>query len=382
MALANVNIKRQDGGIVRQGESQDGISALVIYSTALSGYAGDYKWFSEQESVDLLTGGTSDEKSVIYHLNSYYNRSNEPIYVKIVGSATTTFDEVVEMKDFAEGEPRIYGVLDFETVFSTARLDLINGQANVIEGEFAPGQFLYSAGIAGNVEALTDLKLLTSPRASFLIGEDLSTDSEAKAIREGGASFVGNIGEALGVLSDTQVSTSIAYVRENDLSGFGYGTPGFIDGSLYKSKATPFLDTLDSYNYIFVRKFVGLGGSYFNFGSTAVNPVQSDFSTIELNRTYDKAYRNLRTALLVEVCAPALVDANGDLSLGFVKHLETLAGSQLQFMKNAEEISDYLVTIDKSQKVLETNTIEVVAKIVPVGVAKFIEVKLGFNTKL
>lgn len=382
MALANVNISRQNGGIVRQGESQDGISALVVYSTALSAYSGEYKWFSEQDPIDLFTGTTVEERSVNYHIASYYNRSNEPIYVKIVGSATTTFDEIVELKNFSEGEPRLYGVLDLETDFSTGRLDLINGQAVTIEGEFAPAQFLYSANISGTVEALTDLKSLTSSRVSFLIGEDLSEESEAKAIREAGADFVGTVGEALGVLSDTKVSTSIAYVRENNLSSFGFSTPGFIDGSLYKAKARTLLDTLDSYQYVFVRKIVGIGGSYFNFGSTSVNPVQSDFSTIELNRTYDKAYRNVRTALLTEVCSPALVDSDGNLSLGFTKYLENLAGTQLQFMKNAEELSDFLVSIDTSQKVLETNTIEIVVKIVPVGVTKFIEVKLGFSTQI
>jgi len=382
MSLANVNINRQDGGLFRQSESKDGISALVVYSASLSGYAGNYKFFSEQDAKDLLTGSTESEEVIKYHVAEYYNRSVESLYVKIVGASTSTFDDVVTLKDFAEGEPRQYGVLDLEDNYSSGRLNLLQGQADKLEAEKAPGQIVYSADISGTVESLASLQAESAPRVSFVISEDLSDESKAKELRDNGASFVGSIGAVLGAVSSVKVSTSIAYVEEVNLASFGYSNPGFIDGSLLKDKSSVLLDTLDTYHYIFVRKFVDLGGSYFNFAYTAVNDAQSDFNTIDLNRTYDKAYRALRVALLKKVCAPALVDSNGNLNFGFVKNLESLAGKQLQFMKNAEEISDFVVSIDPTQKVLETSTINVVAKIIPVGTAKEIDVKLGFSTKL
>ena len=383
MALANVNILRQDGGIARQSASQDGISGLIIYSTALSGYSGNYKLFTAQDGKDLFTGSTLNEQIAEYHIDGYFNRSDDALYFKVIPSATTDFSEIVELKDFAEGEPRQYGVIDLETDFSTSRVSLLDTAANQLETEFAPGQVLYSAPITGTVENLTSLQLLSDPRVSVNIAEDATAGSVPADLRaNSGATFIGSIGQQLGDVSSVKVSTSIAYVREINLADFGYSNPGFIDGSVLKDKSKTFQDTLDTYHYTFIRKFVGLGGSYWNFAYTAVNDAQSDFNTIELNRTYDKAFRNIRTALLPEVCSPVLVDQDGNLSNGVVKYLESLAGAQLQFMQDANEISDYVVSIDPNQKVLQTNTIEVVAKIVPVGVAKTIEVKLGFTTSL
>ena len=65
-----------------------------------------------------------------------------------------------------------------------------------------------------------------------------------------------------------------------------------------------------------------------------------------------------------------------------IAYFTTLAASGLQVMEDSNELSGYLVDIDPDQNVLATSKIEVTAKIQPVGVAKTIEVKLGFSLKV
>ena len=128
---------------------------------------------------------------------------------------------------------------------------------------------------------------------------------------------------------------------------------------------------------MFLRKFVGSNGTYHSYSYTTVSET-SDFSTIENNRTYDRAFRGIYTSLIPFINSP-LLTKGGKLELGVVKNFEVVVEGPLKTMQDLNLISEYSVSIDPNQNVLSTSTIEVVAKIVPVGVARTINVKLGFS---
>ena len=81
MALSGINILRQDGGLGRPLQSNDGISGLLFYSdTALDANVntGNLKLTSDLdiEAVLGITGDTVAGGAVIaYHVSEYFRQS-------------------------------------------------------------------------------------------------------------------------------------------------------------------------------------------------------------------------------------------------------------------------------------------------------------------
>lgn len=377
MSLSNVTIKRSDGALSRPPASQDGVSGLVYYGTessaGTSGTALYYKIFTAKDS-EVFTPSTSKLR---YHINRYFKWSQSPLYICLVNATSTTFTEVVSLKDYANSEIRLMAVLNDKSVYSSTQLSALQTVATQCEAENAPLQIFYSAKITGNVSALPTIATINS-RVSFNIAESLT--GQAKALKDAGATWIGSIGEMLGVKSLSKVSDSIAwYEKYNLIDGDEWAQAGFINGEAVNALSKTLLNTLDTYHYTFVIT----EGIYtvFNYGYTAIADT-SDYSTIENNTTYDAAFRNIRTALLPKVNSPLKVNSAGKLDFGVIQIFKALGAQALQTMKDNEEISDYEFDIDENQNVLSTSKLEIVAKIIPVGVAKAIEVTLGFALKL
>lgn len=385
MALSNINILRQDGGLARPAASADGVSGLLFFGGGLDSNVnvGQYELTGPLD-VESILGITADTVSggatIKYHIDEYFRFSESSLFVTVANSATTDFSEIVSLKDFANGEIRQVGIYDQGVEFATSALTTIQAKALQCENEYAPLQCVYSSELVSGdtVEDLADLKGNDSHRVSVVIGEDLTSSSEAARLRTSGATLVGTIGTTLGAISQASVHENIGWVSKFNLVETEFQDPGFIDGTLVSDKSQTLLNNLDSDAYTFLRKFVGSNGTYFNFDYTSTSET-SDFQVINNNRVYDKAFRLIRASLLPEVNAPLYVDpTSGKLSVGTIGYFKTLAEAGLNNMEDNREISGYDVDIDPDQNVLSTSKIEVVAKIVPVGVAKTIEVKLGF----
>lgn len=97
----------------------------------------------------------------------------------------------------------------------------------------------------------------------------------------------------------------------------------------------------------------------------------------------DKAVRNIRARLIMELGSPLYIDSEtGRLDPATVKHLEVVAGKELEVMQKAGEISGWSVEIDPNQDVLGTSTVEFVIKKVPVGVFRKGVVNIGYAKKI
>jgi hypothetical protein len=106
----------------------------------------------------------------------------------------------------------------------------------------------------------------------------------------------------------------------------------------------------------------------------------SDYAYLENSETMDKACRGVYSALLPQVSGPAYVDPDtGNLAEPTCKSLEALAEVPLAQMERDGELSGYAVSIDPTQPVLSTSKLEVVIKLVPVGVLREITVTIGFT---
>ena len=385
MGLNKITISRQDGGLNRPFQSSDGVSGLLYIASAFTGTIAQAK-ITDPTQLDAEFGipssaTTEAEGAVLkYHVEEYFRFSDSPIYIQ-TALASTDYSEITSLKNFSRGDIKLFGVINADEDIDSATIQLIQGEAESIEAEYAPTSFLYSAPITGNVDAQPDVKGETAKNVSVLLGQDLSEGSEGKRLFDAGY-HTGSLGTCLGINSKNPVHMSQAYVAAGDLrGGGGYTDPGFIDGAKVSETTLTAMNAIVDNGYVILRDYVGLDTITFTKGLTAEADT-SDFSLLQNNRVYNKSSRVIYASLAPQLDAPLYVDNSGKLQPGTVAFFKNLAGSGLQVMQNAGEISAFSVSIDATQDVLSTSKLEIVAKIIPVGSASEIEVKLGFSTSL
>jgi hypothetical protein len=154
--------------------------------------------------------------------------------------------------------------------------------------------------------------------------------------------------------------------------------PALCAGALASGVAASLVESLNGKGYIMLRKYVGATGSYWNDAFTAA-PLTSDYAYLENTEVMDKACRGVYGALLPQVSGPAYVDPDtGKLATSTCKSLEALAEEPLAQMARDGELSGYAVGIDPAQNVLSESKLQVVIRLVPVGVLRELEVNIGF----
>ena len=393
MALNNIEILRQNGGVPATLPGEDHYSGLLVYlanadlPTADSGVTGfdvtnRIIQISTIEYAESLGIKSDSEKWILkalhYHLNEAF-RIN-PAIMLWVGlfekpNANYTFTEVKQMQNFAEGKIRQIGVYAPENTLTAGDLTTLQGIATNLEANDMPLSILYCPKI-GSITTLQSMAAIGQKNVSILIGQ-AGTGIAKGLFDTGSGKCVGIIGNALGMLSKVAVHESIAWVAK---CPSGIDTPAFSDGTLAKSIDIGVVNTLNDNRYIFLRTFGGLAGSFYN-DSFTMDEQTSDYNAIERVRTMDKAVRGIRTYLLPHLSSPLYVDPqSGKLSQGTVAFLTVVANRQLDTMEKAGELSGYVVQIDPDQNVLASSTLEIVVKQVPVGVMRKIKVKIGFTT--
>jgi len=391
MALSKVTINKGQGGLGRAPLNNDHISGMIFYNAVLpSGFGASDRIkivnsIEEAEALGIIEG-SGDHAFMWYQINEHFRLNNNTrIYIGIfaVPGGAYDFTELETLVLFAEGEIRQAAVMVEAKVLADADITTLNGIAAGLENnEEYPVQVLYAADTSGVADytTLTDLHTLANSRVSVVVGEDGGAEGAALAVTL--THSVPAVGACLGAISAAAVHESIAWRASfNLVSGAELDTPALGNGDLIKDKATSFLNGLDDKGYIFLVKERGIAGTYFNFGYTAV-ALTNDYATIELNRAIDKAVRGVRAALKPQLNSPLLVAADGTLSEDSIGYFKGIAENPLALMVNAGELSGQNIIIDPAQNVLSTSTLVITAQLQPVGVAKFIDVNIGFVTTL
>lgn len=223
---------------------------------------------------------------------------------------------------------------------------------------------------------------------SVLLGQGLDTDVTKMQCALESTTPVGNVGAALGELTQCSVGESMGWVQRHDLIGyfpdieFGFGDSEVENGALknstkYSSLSQQQLDTLDNLGYVFLMRYTGLEGHIYFSGDKTCS--DGDYCTIARNRTINKSRRSVRTALLPYVNSPIKVNrSNGQLSAAQITVFTNLISDILTAMTDAEEISGMgKITIPATQNILKNDKLVIQYTIVPLGCAKTIEVTEG-----
>jgi hypothetical protein len=334
------------------------------------------------------SGGVASKLSLWYYQISEFFRI-QPKGILYVGffaiPGSYTFTEITLLQTFANGTVRQFGIWkDSASAFSTSDLTLIDGVVKANDALYKPSSALYAADLSGtaDISTLADLNTFSANKASAVIAADAGGQGYFLYLTTGKS--VPSIGALLGTVAKTKVSESIAWVGQYNISnGVECEVLMFANGQLFSAVTVTdgLLDAMNSKRYIFLKKFVGLSGSFWNDSHTAIL-ANSDYAQIENNRTIDKATRGIYTSLLPSLNSPLILNASGTLSEQTVAFLENQAGQLLDQMVRDAELSAFSVTINPAQNVLSTSTIIIAVVLVINGVARYIIVPIGFKPSI
>lgn len=384
--MNSLEIKRTNGNVPKSLAGKDHISGLLYYLGADELPAG----FTDADRIKLISSIETAEnlgikadaeawniRNLHYQLSEIFRLNNGvTLYVGLF-TKPESFTEIRTMQNYAGGDIRQMGVWNGSAVLSGSDLTTMQTIANKLEQNDMPvSVILYAPKVVKAVDMPKDLAGSEKNRVAVVIGQD--GEGVAKTLHDDplrAGATVSGLGTVLGLVSAAKVHECIGWVQKFPA---GISLPAFGDGTLCRAVDRGAIEKLDDARYIFFRTYSGLNGSYVN-DSHNMDAAISDYNTIELMRTMDKAVRGIRTYLLPELGSPLYVDPEtGKLSPETVKHLETVANKQLEDMTKAGELSGYAVEIDPDQNVASTSTVEFVIKNVAVGVFRHGSVKIGF----
>ena len=367
-------------------------STVTVISPAGYGLAANTftntKWGSTLAITAVNFSGGIASKLAQYHyqISEYFRlQPNGVLYISIANVPTTYFaTEILDIQTEALGKIRQLAIFaNAKTSILKADEDSIQTAVDYLESIFGVGlSVLYTTDLIGvtNLTSLLDQSSFLDNKVSTVISQSFSGQGY-KLWKQSGKS-VPTLGACLGTVALSKVSQDIAWVGGFNISdGTECEIIGFSNGKLSTQISNQLQEQLHGYRYIFLRKFIGVTGSFWNDSNCSIS-TSSDYCQIENNRTIDKSIRSIRTSLIPELNSPIDLNSDGTLSDVTIVHFTGLCKDTLELMLRNAELSAYNVVIPKSQNILSTNTLYITINIVPRGVARQIQVTIGFTTSI
>lgn len=321
-----------------------------------------------------------------YQVSEFYRlQPNGILYIMIADVPTTYFQtEILDIQKQAQGALRQIAVFaQAKTAITTSDVSALHNAIELTIEDFGVSfSAVYSTDLMTltDVSLLPDLSQLNAPKVSVIISQSLSGVAQNLKLITGKS--VPTLGAALGTIAFAKVSDSIAWVEKFNVSdGVECETVGFANGQSINVISKIILERLQGYRYVYLRKFGNPTGSFWSDSNCAVS-VDSDWSFIENNRTIDKTIRGVRSAILPKLNSALALKADGTLTDATIASWKSYCNETLELMRRAGELSQYKTDIDSAQDVLSTSEINITISIIPMGVARQINISIGFKTKL
>lgn len=332
---------------------------------------------------NVVTGIASWIDILYYNIVEYFRMQPEgELYVGLyVEESTYAFADLTTVINYALGTIKQLSVYQNNVAWITGHPTALQAIATAAAAAYKPVQIVYTAEISGtaSIASLTSIAGLTAPNVSVSLAQD--GYNNGYKLWKATAKSIGAVGTLLGTVSKAAVSDSIAWVSKFNVSNTEFDTIAFANGQLYTALTQAQFESLNTYQYIFMLKHVGIDGSYWSDSKTAV-VATSDYATIENNRVYQKITRNVRANVLPALSSPIKVNADGTLTNATIGYFESLANKPLEQMEADNELSAHKIIINPAQDVLSTSTIEMTLKNVPLGVARIIKINVGLVTSI
>lgn len=384
--MNGIKIIRKQGTLGRELPNEDATSGLIVY-----GEANTHKTLILSVQDAEKKGITERDFPVLhYHIVEFFRiGQGAKLYVQGVDSSDREYSELKVLQNFAQGSIRQMAVCDLASTDTnlTTCVKKLQEIATELSTAHTPLSILFSVKITNEeFSNLPDLHSLNSDKVSVVIGQDGKGKGSEIAQTTPSVSCIGAV---LGAVAKAQVQESIAWVEKQNMVSVAHkGTqvleldiPAFCNGELLEEYSAEDIEQINEKGYLFLVKHTGIIGSYLNDSFTAT-ALDSDFAFIENNRTIDKVSREVNRVLLPKLSAPAYISPEtGNIDPSTLKSLEALVDDALSQMRKKGELSGYQVWIDPNQQLLQTSRLNVVLKIVPVGVLREIVVEIGLYLK-
>lgn len=336
-------------------------------------------------TIVQFTGGVASLFAVWnYHITEYFRlRPQGNLYVGIYPvPGSYTFTEITTMQNFANGAMRQIGIFkDPSAAFASADITTIHSVCASLVAAHKEIIALYAGDIQGtaDVSTLTDLSTLTANYCSAVIAQDGAALGSKLFFAYGHS--ITCLGALLGAVATAKVSQSIAWVANFNISnGTECDTIAFANGVLFSnvSVTDSLLTTMQNMRYIFLRKFVGVAGSYWNENSTSI-ATTSDYAYIADNRTIQKATRGIYANVVTALNSPITLNGDGTLSNEAIAYLTGLTQSPLTQMVRDSELSGFSVSISAVQNILATGILTINVSLLQIATGRNIQVNIGYR---
>jgi hypothetical protein len=321
-----------------------------------------------------------------YHISEYFRiQPKGNLFVGIYAVPSTyTFSEIATIQNFANGKIRQIGVFKNGAAFASADITTINGVCSSLVAAHKEIVALYGADISAvsDISTIADLSALSANLVSAVIGQDGAALGASIFYATGKS--VTTLGATLGAVAKAKVSQSIAWVAQFNISnGVECDVLAFANGVAFSNPSVTdgLLTSLQDKRYIFLRKFVGVAGSYFNENSSSI-AVSSDYAYIADNRTIQKATRGIYTNLAPALNSPIVLNADGTISDEAIAYFTGLAEEPLIQMIRDAELSGEQVVINSTQNILSTGILVISVNLVQVATGRNIQVNIGYSVSV
>lgn len=383
------------GGLGRPLAGEDHISGIVVEMALASippelvvknFYATIYSP-NQAKSLGIDYSGNGSNIALdclAYNIDQIFWQNKKAVVhvlVAVTDDGQTVAGELTSLQYRADGKIRQALLLAPEKVFAVGDLPAIQEACDVLESEHQMLSVVYAPNFIGATIS-GDLGTLDYKNISIIVGMD--GNGIGNTLTETYNSSFTAGGSVIGVLSAAKVHENIGWIERfniNDNPVNEFDVLKIADGREVKMMSDNAIQGIGDLGYIFLVKFIGRSGSFFNDSRTATRE-DSDYAYIESNRTIDKAVRNTRVYLLPSINSPLYVNPNGTLTEDTIAGFKNDAERALEDMQRAGEISAFSVTIDPSQEVLSVSKLAVSMDIVPAGVTRNIEVNIGLKVSL
>lgn len=326
-------------------------------------------------TITQFSGGVaSDIDQVHYHISEAFRILPQIVlYVGLFTPPVSTYDfaDSAALLNYVPGDPRQVGFYT-TTPYTAGKATALHNQLLTLAGQDKPASGVVTMDLTGvSLSTISDLSTL----ASYRVTDDLSQDfgGVGYQLYKALGKTVGTVGAMIGCIAFAKVSECIGWVNKFDVSdGTELETIGFGNGILWTDSSIQsgtLLDVLYTQQHQYLIKSNNSTGTWY-VGSNTAAPLTNTFCYIENIRTADKIVRGLNTYMWPSVNGPVNLKANGTLTELQIGELQRLANIPLDQMISAGEISADKTTINPTDIISISSTVNVNVNVVLVGVSR------------
>lgn len=398
MSLPQIDIQIQNGRLGQVGATDDGVVGLILQGVAAGSVALNtaYTFFSLAEAETQGFTSAYDTTNTVRcwkHIKEFYDEAGSGSELQVIvlaqsetyvtmfqaGSVQTVIQNFLTN---ANGRIKVLGVtrspLNSYTPTITTGINaeiislaaLLKTFGDGLVDLYIPVRFVIEGrdiAFASNASAVLDLKTLTCNYMSVVAGDTVAPSVGAA------------VGLVLGRVSKTPVQRNIGRVRDGAIAATAiyFGT-----STVKPETANGLVTALDTKGFIAFRKHIGRANYYFTDDPTTA-ATTDDYNKLARGRIIDKATRLAYQTYLDYIQDEILVNpTNGNIEAATAKGYQAAVERTINTAMTANsEISGVRAVCDPAQNVLSTNKICVDVFITPVGYAREICVKLGFENQ-